>query len=295
MGNTVYLNHHFTPKNQTCFYHSNLREWKMIQEEMSNLILEKMTKQYTMMHKQYQQVLFLTSKNEEQYDEVKDKLTKLQRLTKQNTNLTNTNQQIILDVFHTLKPFTELVEETLKENGKANQQLKDHQGLLSTKVQELENHLMQVEQLGKSLYQGQQDMLSQMDQKQINLKNDIVSALHQMKEKLAEKTGEQWTNKLQDLQENIVANNKEMKEDLEKYLKEATKDSLHDLLKSLNPGTKVNKIIIAGLEVEVHTFINYDQITKQVKWMKKDRNLIITNSADIQAIEVKTRKQAEDS
>lgn len=71
--------------------------------------------------------------------------------------------------------------------------------------------------------------------------------------------------------------------------------SLLPLFTTIYTNEFVRYIVVSGLEVKLTTFINYEKKTNQVKFIKNDGNLFITSCSNIEAVELKTSKQEEDS
>lgn len=64
-------------------------------------------------------------------------------------------------------------------------------------------------------------------------------------------------------------------------------------LKGLSPGTRLKSMVVAGVEVELATFIHFETSTKQARCVTNDGNLFVANGSDIEAITFHTKDKAE--
>src|SRR5690625_2288997 len=108
MGSTVYLNSHFIPKNQTCFYQNRMTDYLERQEALNELILDKFKQQQVTMNKQYHHLLITITENQEASEQMKKGLTTLKAFIQQNLDFNHINQQTLLDVLEKLKQIMDI-------------------------------------------------------------------------------------------------------------------------------------------------------------------------------------------
>ena len=272
------------------------------------MILTKLNKQQIMMNKQYHHLMDIIS-NHEAFRELKGEIMKLLMNIDKNIHLSNSNQRMLLDVFDQLEQFSQSVLPLLKLHGDSLKVITNNLELLLTHVQNIEKQLNLLNELGDAITHQQHKILknSEDTEKSIiqlneNLNkrlNDIILELNQTKKKLESTMTELLNNKLKEVQDDmtndILSNIEKMRKEVEQYFEQLTKQSMCEFFQQLNPGTKLNYIVVSGLEIKLTTFINYDEKTNQVKLIKNDGNLFITSCSNIEAVELKTSKQEEDS
>ncbi|WP_029424980.1 hypothetical protein, partial [Alkalibacillus haloalkaliphilus] len=139
-----------------------------------------------------------------------------------------------------------------------------------------------------SQFQSHHNSLKGLQQSIENLSNRVLFETKHL-EQLQMETKQQVTNESSNMSKTITGELMGIKESIDQLTQK--QKTMCDLFKHLSAGTKVKHLIVSGVKVNVSSFIQLDSNSLQLKFIKEDGNLFITQCQNVEGIEIETKRE----
>lgn len=265
---TVYINEHFAPKNQRSFYRTKMDDVFDNHEKVMRRILIDL-------HAVHNELHYIASAHHEEFDRLKKEMTSLKKHIENIHRLSITNERFLEDIFDSSERYSQYVSSSLKANDESIQMMTDHLLSLVDSTESIEKELRVLDGLKNKMTQIQHDIINKREESKENM-------LKQLEEKLNETS--------ECMRDEIISNLQKIEAKVDRFKNK----SMYEFFQKLNPGTKINHMIVSGVKMELATFIHFDELTNQVKYTSRDGNLMIADCSNIATIEINTKKRNEE-